>query len=65
MKKIAEIENYEEFVKDYLRFMGDEKNIRNCECCPDNKQYDDYQDRLPCEQWHCHVALVVGNSNKN
>ena len=45
-----------EEAKAYCDFMYDRKNIRNCAQCPENHEYDSFQDRLPCGQWHCWVT---------
>lgn len=50
-------------VKEYLEFMYNPDNARNCEECPESRKYDDFQHRLPCGQWHCWVELHCGGEN--
>ena len=45
--------------EEYIDFMCNEENIRNCAECPENHGCDSWQDRLPCGQWHCWVAITV------
>jgi len=35
----------------------DEDNYMNCTECPYNEEFDDWQNRLPCGQWHCWVDV--------
>ena len=35
----------------------DRNNEFNCEHCYLNRDYDDFQNRLPCGQWHCFVTI--------
>jgi hypothetical protein len=39
----------------YIRFMYDESNIGNCSQCPENRDDDGWQNRLPCGQQNCWV----------
>ena len=48
---------YDEYVKGYTDFMYDPDNIRKCDNCPENNGFDDWQDRLPCGQYHCWVSV--------
>ena len=41
--------------EEYSKFMYDEANEFNCDECPENKGFDDWQDRYPCGQWNCWV----------
>jgi hypothetical protein len=45
--------------KDYIDFMYNRDNVHNCKNCPENKGFGkrDYDDRWPCLQYHCWVAL--------
>lgn len=38
----------------------DPKNAHNCAECPYSIDASDWQDRLPCGQWHCWVSLNCG-----
>lgn len=38
-------------------FLFNPNNVHNCEHCPYNDGFDNWQDRLPCGQWHCWVSL--------
>ena len=40
-----------------MDFLHDEDNILNCEECPYNRGFDDFQHRLPCGQYHCWIDL--------
>ena len=51
-------------ILDYKNFMFNSDNIRNCENCPENRDFDDWQDRLPCGQWHCWVAIHCEDVDK-
>ena len=35
----------------------DRNNEFNCEHCYLNRDYDDFQHRLPCGQWNCWVTI--------
>ena len=41
--------------KEYIKFMCNSENSHNCTECPENRNMDDWQDRLPCGQWNCWV----------
>lgn len=43
--------------KNYLDFMYNEDNIHNCECCPENRGFSDWQRRYPCGQSKCWVEV--------
>jgi hypothetical protein len=47
--------------REYKEFMSNRNNIHNCENCPENKGFGkrDYDDRWPCLQYHCWVALTA------
>lgn len=47
--------------EEYIKFMYNEENSHNCENCPENNDFDDWQGRLPCGQWHCWVDCHCGN----
>ena len=40
----------------YVNFMYNEGNEFNCDECPENRGFDDWQDRYPCGQWNCWVT---------
>lgn len=40
----------------YISFMYNEDNEFNCHECPENRGFDDWQDRYPCGQWNCWVT---------
>lgn len=44
-----------EELKNYRKFMSDPKNSHNCENCPENRSFSDWQRRLPCGQQVCWV----------
>ena len=64
-RKIEELttEEYDDLVRMYvdytyeISFLYEKDNICNCENCPKNMEYDNWQDRYPCGQWNCWVAL--------
>lgn len=41
---------------DYLGFMYNENNIRNCSQCPENRDWDS-GNALPCGEYNCWVRL--------
>ena len=56
-KQFQNTASKEKFFDAYFKFMYDKSNIRNCENCPMNDGFDDWQDRLPCGQFHCWVTI--------
>jgi hypothetical protein len=44
-----------EAVKD---FDCNPENSRKCSDCPHNRNFSDWQDKLPCGQWHCWVDVT-------
>lgn len=44
-----------EAVKD---FDCNPENSRKCSDCPHNQNFSDWQDKLPCGQWHCWVDVT-------
>lgn len=50
---------------DYGEFMYNPDNVHNCEECPANNDFDDWQNRLPCGQWHCWVVLHCERSQED
>lgn len=44
------------YTEAYKEFMYNKDNIRNCEACPENEGFDDWQGRLPCGQHWCWVT---------
>lgn len=51
-------------VEEYCKFMFDNKNINNCKECPENMQMQQ-DNRLPCGQYHCWVALSCKQGGNN
>ena len=47
----------EKEIEEYISFMYNPENVGKCDACPENKGYDDWQDRKPCGQWDCWVAV--------
>lgn len=45
-----------EAVKDFD--CNPEKNSHCCSDCPHNRNFSDWQDRLPCGQYHCWVDVT-------
>ncbi len=41
---------------EYIKWMYDPSNECNCEECPENRQYDDWEGKLPCGQQNCWVT---------
>lgn len=57
MKRGIKMAMTEKQIREYVDFMYNKDNIRNCECCPENRNFDDWQDRYPCGQWRCWVYI--------
>lgn len=45
-----------EEIKNYIDFMCNPENERNCSECPENNDFDNWQNRLPCGQQNCWVT---------
>ena len=45
--------------KEYCDFMFNENNIMNCNQCPENKDFDSWESKLPCGQQNCWVYCHV------
>ena len=43
--------------QEYIRFMCDPQNICRCDRCPENRDMDGWQRRLPCGQQNCWVEV--------
>lgn len=43
-------------MSEYVDFMFDKKNEFNCENCPENQGFDDWEGKLPCGQQNCWVS---------
>lgn len=41
--------------REYIKFMCNPKNSHNCDECPENKNSDSWQGKLPCGQQNCWV----------
>lgn len=52
---MAKVKTDEERRQEYIDFMYNPDNAYCCQKCPENQGMDDWQDRLPCGQWHCWV----------
>ena len=40
----------------YIRFMYDPNNEYCCDDCPENREFDDWEGKLPCGQQCCWVT---------
>lgn len=49
----------EEERKKYVEFMYNPENEYNCDECPENKDFDDWEGKYPCGQQNCWVTLLV------
>lgn len=49
--------------EEYLEFMFNADNVENCDNCPENNGFDNWQNRKPCGQQNCWVACHI-NSEK-
>lgn len=38
--------------EEYISFMYNPENSHKCEKCPENREMDNWQDRLPCQVFH-------------
>jgi len=38
-------------------FLFTKENVCNCNECPYNEGFDNWQNQLPCGQWHCWVSI--------
>lgn len=48
---------------EYVKFMYNKNNIRKCEGCPENYNFKPGpDDKLPCGQYHCWVAIHCANT---
>jgi hypothetical protein len=50
--------------EEHIEYINNPGNIRKCDGCPENIHADNWQDRLPCGQWHCLVALLAKIPNR-
>ena len=46
----------EEERKKYVEFMYNPENEYNCDECPENKDFDDWEGKYPCGQQNCWVT---------
>lgn len=46
----------EEERKKYVEFMYNPENEYNCDECPENKDFDDWEGKYPCGQQNCLVT---------
>lgn len=46
----------EEERKKYVEFMYNPENEFNCDECPENKDFDDWEGKYPCGQQNCWVT---------
>lgn len=42
--------------KKYVEFMYNPENEYNCDECPENKDFDDWEGKYPCGQQNCWVT---------
>ena len=42
-------------VEEYKKFMNDPNNSHNCAACPENREFSDWEGKLPCGQQNCWV----------
>lgn len=50
MKTMEELKRERE---EYAKFMYNEKNYMNCDECPENQDFDSWENKLPCGQQNC------------
>ena len=51
--------------KEYIEFMYNKDNICKCEGCPENYGFKPgADDKLPCGQYNCWVAIHCARSNQ-
>jgi hypothetical protein len=43
--------------EEHIEYLNNPANIRKCKGCPENIHADNWQDRLPCGQYRCWVAV--------
>lgn len=43
--------------EEHISFLNNQANIRKCDECPENIHSDNRQNRLPCGQYRCWVAI--------
>ena len=51
--KVGRIQSEEE--REYIKFMYNPSNSHNCDGCPENKNSDNWEGKLPCGQQNCWV----------
>lgn len=56
MKTMEEIKKERE---EYCDFMFNENNIMNCNECPENQDFDSWENKLPCGQQNCWVYCQI------
>lgn len=42
--------------EEYIKFMYNRANEYNCDECPENRDFDDWEGKLPCGQQNCWVT---------
>lgn len=64
MKRGIKMAMTEKQIREYVDFMYNKDNIRNCECCPENRNFGDWQDRYPCANGAAgYISTVEVNRN--
>lgn len=56
MKTMEELKREKE---EYSQFMYNEKNYMNCDECPENQDFDSWENKLPCGQQNCWVYCHI------
>lgn len=49
--------------EEYIEFMYNPKNQKNCDECPENSNFKGVN-QLPCGQYHCWVTCHVQQANR-
>lgn len=51
--------------EEYCKFMYDEKNEFNCDCCPENRDMESGSSRVhPCGQQNCWVTIHCASADE-
>lgn len=56
MKTLEELKKERE---EYCDFMFNENNIMNCNECPENQDFDSWENKLPCGHQNCWVYCHI------
>lgn len=49
--------------KDYFEFMFNMDNEYKCDHCPENREFDNWEGKLPCGQQNCWVTCHCESLN--